>query len=142
MEKKTKNILYIAGAILLFLILLSAYFYSKGKKTTTIAPLPPDAAGVATASSSADVSKLSSDLYSDMKGISWLANHNEVPYQEALTLSDTDFVKLYNDYNTKYQSLDGRTLTAWINACSAIPFTPFDTVKTAMISRLGKLNLK
>ena len=141
MEKKTKNNLYIGGAIVLLLLLLFWYFYSQGKKTTTIAKVPTDSAGASTASSSGTLTALSASLHSDMSGIDWLANHDESIFQQALTLSDTDFVNLYNDYNTTYQAADSKTLTAMINACYSIPFTAFATDKAAMISRLGKLNL-
>ncbi len=77
-----------------------------------------------------------------MKGLNLFGAHDIVPFQDALSLSDTDFTKLYNIFNTKYQQEYKETLTGWLTNESAVPYSPFETVKDNMLKRLGKLNLK
>jgi len=144
-NKTTQKKLIVGGLIALTLLLSFWYFYRQGKKTTTIAKLPTDDPNTGNQSSGVGdsvISQISTDMYNDMKGLNWGSYHDETPFNSAMTLSDTDFVKLYNFFNTKYQKDSEATLTAWLNGEKAIPYSPFDSVKVVMLSRLGKLNLK
>lgn len=146
-KSKKKTGLIIGGVILLLLILFYLA-YRKGKKTVTLAKLPVDDPKLGQQSSAvggAVVSQIVTDLYNDMKGVNWFAAHNIEPYNQLMSLSDTDFTKAYNFWNTKYQVQEGggldNTLTGWIKSQSSIWYSPFETVRTAILKRLGKLNL-
>ena len=148
MEKQTKKYL-IGGGVALFILILAAwYFYSSGKKTVTIASLPVDDPATGTTSnlsgtSDADVSALATELFNDLDEYDLFSNHDAAPYNTALAMSDTSFVKLYNFYNTKYQVNDGgQTLAMKVEAQNAIPYTSWDALRDGMIKRFGKLNLK
>ena len=148
MEKQTKKYLWIGGGALLILILVAWYFYSRGKKTTTIAPLPIDDPTTGTTSnlsgtSDADISSLATELFTDLDEYDFFGNHDAAPYNDALAMSDTSFVKLYNFYNTKYQvEDDGQTLAMKVAGQNAIPYTSWDALRDGMLKRFGKLNLK
>lgn len=145
MEKGDKRKLIIGTFLFLVFVAILWYAYRQGKKTTTIAKLPTDNVGSGTQSTGvgdAMISGTATSLYNDMKGLNLFGYHNEQPYSDAMTYSDTDFVKLYNIFNTKYQKDSSATLTEWINGESAVPYSPFDTIKTSFVARLGKLNLK
>ena len=149
MEKEQKKKLFIGAAILVLLLILGLIFYNKGRKTVTIAKLPVDDTGSGSSGSNSVgdsvVSQAVTEMYNDMKGLNLFGYHDEAPYQTLMTFSDTDFVKAYNFFNTKYQVQEGggleNTFTAWLKAEKAIPYSPFDTVKAAILARLGKLNL-
>lgn len=49
-----------------------------------------------------EIQQLTDDFYNDIKGISWFFDHNMAPYQKFLTLSNTDKVRVINDWNTRY----------------------------------------
>lgn len=135
----------IAGISFVVLSVVGIYFYEQGKKHTTIAKLPydTDANGNITnvPSDPALLSELSTEMYNDMVGISWFAEHDEDYYNQALAFSDTDFVALYNTFNTLYQSKINETLTGMINSCAAISGSAWSDAKSSMLAKLGNLNL-
>lgn len=140
-SKYTTKQIAVAGIILLILIIgFAYYFYSQGKKTTTIAAIPVDqptgtnnSAGV----SDSEISQISSDLHADMDGFNY-AGHNVEPYQKLDGLSDTDFVKVYNLFNTNYQPASKETLKGWIDDEDYA----FNDVVESIIARMGRLDLK
>lgn len=149
MEKKnevrleTKQV--VIGFIIL-LILVGIYFYYKGKDQVTISKLPPNdnltnPSGNSSGVGQSVLTQLATNLYNDMSGISWLSNHDESLFEQALALSNYDFTQLYNIYNTKYEKDNGKTLMQMVQSCVAIPYTAFETAKNGMINRFGSLNL-
>ena len=145
MEAKQKKILVIAGISATVIAIVAIWAYLDGKATTTIAALPYDTdvnGNVTNAPSDpALLSQLATEMHNDMSGVSWFTDHDEDYYNQALALSDTDFVALYNTYNTKYQQQDSKTLTAMITSCWSTPLTQWATTKSAMLTKLGNLNL-
>jgi len=133
--------------IAVFIIAASAtviyYFYKQGKNSALVnqANLPPDLSPSGGTDSNANLSQIAQRMNADMSGLNILGWHDEVPYEDALALSNTDFVQLYNIYNALYQKDSGQTLTQWINAESYQPLSAWQAVQQAMIQRLTSLNL-
>jgi hypothetical protein len=145
----SKIYLYIAIAVLLLIIGLSVFFYFKGKKKgsekTSIQYLPndlpygdPGNGGAAAGSSNVEIKSIANDMYDDMDGWNVITGHDMEPYKRAAILSDTDFVKLYNTFNSLYQLDSGQTMKEWlVNE----KFWNND-ITDALIDRCTKLNLK
>lgn len=139
MKVSTKQFLIIAGIVLVVFIIIGIWFYRKGKKQTTIAPLPldnPDANNAYGVSFS-ELLQIADAMHKDMDGLN-LLGHDVTPYEKYAALSDTDFVKVYNVYNEKYQKESGETLKEWIESESYA----FDDVTDSILARMGRLNLK
>lgn len=133
------TLLKVVGIIIL-VSLIAWFIYKQGTKKTQQNKLPPnDSPG--TNASSTTLSTLAGNLHNDMSGISWLTDHDEDYYNQALALSNYDFTNLVNIYNAQYQNADGKTFLAMLNSCWATPFTPFDTAKKAMIAKLAANNI-
>jgi uncharacterized protein (UPF0333 family) len=143
MDKTQKKYLVIGGLVLLFLIILAVYFYKQGAKKTSIQIPPEDQPGSTSGNNNAagvsnsEIKNLSNSIYKDIDGFN-LFGHDNTPYDAAVLLSDTDIVRLYNAFNTEYQSKLSETLTqALINEKFWENSSP-DT----LIARLQKLNCK
>lgn len=139
MKLTSKQLLYSGIALLVVLIGIGWWFYHKGKKTTTIAAIPndtPEGANNSAGVSLSQISQIADALYTDMDGFNW-AGHDSQPYQDFESLSDTDFVKVYNTFNTKHQSEGNGTLKKWIEDEDYA----FDDVVDSILSRMGRLNL-
>lgn len=148
MKLTTKQILITIAVITVILIAVGLWFYSKGKKQTTIKEPPLDnpilndgtnGTGVINnpnSVSSSEITAISNDLFEDMSGFNW-SGHNVEPYQRLSALSDTDFVNVYNVFNNAYQSQSGATLKQWIEAESYA----FNDVTDSIKERMGRLNL-
>lgn len=148
MKYEDKKLLWIIGGTLVAIGGIAYYFYMQGKKQTTIATLPPDDNPIpgpgqpSTGATQTALVSIAADLYNDMKGIN-LAGHDPLPYQDAVNLSDIDFVRLYNIFNAKYQPASGQTLTEWFNSEQYIILgDPEQSVYFAFQEKLNKLNLK
>jgi hypothetical protein len=143
MDKKTKTFVIVGLIVLVLFIGVAIYYYKKGKKTVSIQEIPSDLPGNpgsgsgTTGASNAEIKLVAQQLYSDMKGWNW-AGHNYEPYTRALVFSDSDIVKLYNTFNTLYQTESGETLVQFMDneayADSDVP--------DALLQRFAKLNLK
>lgn len=144
MKVSTKQLLIIVAVVFVIFIAIGIWFYRKGKKTTTIAPVPNDnpnsnspannPAGV----SDAQIAQIRDELYNEMNGVSlW---RDTTPFINYMGLSDTDFVRVYNAFNSKYQAEGNGTLKDWID--SEYGIGEFGTVKDQILSRMGRLNLK
>jgi flagellar basal body-associated protein FliL len=98
-DKKAKTYLIIAAVVLLFLVGFGIYFYRKGKRQTTIAPVVKDIPGSSASdnnpagTSNAEIKMISENLYNEMKGTN-ITGHAPQPYAALLALSDTDFEKV------------------------------------------------
>jgi len=119
------------------------YAYLQGKKTTTIAPLPEnDVPAGQTGETNENLAILATQLHDEMSGFNW-SGHDVAPYKNAILLSDIDFVRLYNIFNTKYQSTSGETLTGWFNSETFFILGSADnSIYQTFSDNLSKLNLK
>lgn len=89
------------------------------------------------------VGQIAAALHADMAGLNFgiWQDHDLEPYQQALALSNTQFVELYNVFGDNYFS-EGGTLTQWLE--DEIDMGADDAwiaLKESMIQRLGSLNL-
>lgn len=141
-----KTQLIIAGVVLVLLIAAFIYVYHKGKSTTSIAPIVKDTPGSndpnnnPAGTSDSEIKMLAGKLFSDMDGVNvW--SHDEEPYQQLLTLSDTDFEKVYNEFNADHQASSGQTLRQWIDNEDAYWGSQFSVLKESILNRMDKLNL-
>ena len=135
-----KKQIIIVGAVLLFLVVLAYIFYKRGKKQVTLQSAPGElpgnpSSGNVTGASNDEIKRIANNLYADMNGFNGLG-HDYEPYRNALLLNDPDLVKLYNAFNTMYQSKSGQTLTQWI--LSERYYYPGDP--SLLVQRLKKLN--
>lgn len=139
MKLNPKQLLIIFAIVVVLMVIVGVWFYVKGKRKTTIAPPPQDNPDGSTNNvygvSSAEIAVISDQLYQDMDGFN-LTGHDSAPYEKLSALSDTDFVKVYNAFNTKYQK-EGGTLKEWIEDESYA----FDDVVEAILTRMGRLGL-
>ena len=140
MKLSSKQILIVVAVVIVIFIGVAYWYYRKGKKQTTIAPIPNDSpTGINNPSgvSLSSISQLADELYQEMNGVSLYRDSQ--PYVKLLVLSDTDFVKVYNSFNEKYQKEGEGTLKQWIEGEYGLG--QFDTLKTSILSRVGRLNL-
>ena len=141
-QANNKEYLYFtAGTIIIFAI-VGIYFYRQGKKEITIAPLPGDNTGDNQPQDIPGLSSLAQEIYNDCNGLNWGTNHDEDIYKRALALNATNFVELYNIWNTKFQPITSETLTEYISDQWSLPGTQWRITKETMIARLGHENLK
>lgn len=138
-----KNAVYIiAGSALVLGVLY--FVYKQGKKSPSIAPIPTDTGGSSGSGVSlpnGDLISLAGEIYRDCIGLDIFAAHDESIYQRALALSNTDFVRLYNIFNSAYQPMIEDTMRGLINDQWAIPYSPWATIREAMMKRFDTLNL-
>jgi hypothetical protein len=135
-----KTTIIITIIVIVLIMIIAAYFYYQGKKTTTIAKVPvdnPDGTNNPSGVGDGVISQISGDLHSDMNG--WnILGHNVTPYQQLVALSDTDFVRVYNLFNTNYEPASKETLIGWINDED---FWNKD-VQNSILERAARLDLK
>jgi hypothetical protein len=141
--KTDKKSLYIYGGGVLLIAALVYYAYKQGKKQTTIAPLPEnDNPTGQTGETDENLSILATSLRDEMSGFNW-SGHDVAPYKKAVLLSDIDFVRLYNIFNTKYQNTSGETLTSWFDSETFFVLgSAENSIYQAFSDNLSKLNLK
>lgn len=139
--KFTKTHMYIAIAVLVLLVALGFYFYKQGTKKVTLQSLPNELPGnpgsVNSGASNDEIKLLAEALFNDMDGYNF-TGHDYEPYNKALTLSDTDLVKLYNTFNTLHQKDSGETLTQWI----INEQYNYYNIPDLVLARFAKLNLR
>lgn len=142
-----KSTLIIALVVILIVAAVAYYFYKKGASKTVIAtpvkdsPNSNDPSNNPTAISETDVKDLAFSIHEDLSGLN-VIGHDLTPYQRLLSLSDTDFVRVYNSYNSQYQQSDGETLCQAINNDVVnIWFQAWSSLVTSMNERFSKLNL-
>ena len=144
MKLTTKQILTIVVIVIVIIITIAIWFYYKGKHTTIIAPVPLDVPGSTDPNNNAgglsdnDINTLVQALYADMSGITvW---RNDAIYEQLSSLSNTDFVKVYNAFNVKYDNDNtGQTLKGWIDGEYGIG--EFSTAQSNIDNRFAALNL-
>lgn len=132
----------IAGIILILVF----FFVGKalGKSTPPdMVPLPNDPGAGGTGATgqlpSAGITAITDSLYDDIYSI-W--TRDSQPYIDLMALSDTDFVRVYNDWNARYYSKDQQTLKQAIDGewLSATSFT-FYNLKPQLMQRFSRLGL-
>lgn len=140
MKITTKQLLIIVAVVIVIFIAIGFWFYRKGRKKVTAVKPPldnPNTGGNNTAGvSNAEILSISDALFTDMDGYNW-SGHDVMPYQRLQALSDTDFVNVYNVFNSKYQPESGETLKQWINS----EMYAFDDVIESILDRMARLNL-
>lgn len=142
MKLSTKQILIISAIVLTVFIVIGIWFYRRGKKQVTIQAPPQDNPNGGApvnnpyAVSQGEISTIANGLFIDMDGLNW-SGHSVEAYEKFNSLSDTDFVKVYNAFNTVHQAESGDTLKKWIEAESYA----FDDVVDSILERMGRLNL-
>lgn len=147
--KDKKKILYITGGILLTLLILGLIVYHFGKKagginlSTPVIDNPGNPSNNTTPSvSNIDINSLATALYEDMKGAN-LFGHNTNTWSALIILSDTDFVRTYNQFDTQYQKDSGQTMKQWVEneQYTIVPYSQWDTIRNSVLKRMAKLNL-
>jgi hypothetical protein len=150
MKLTSKQILIIVAVVLVILVIVGIWFYRKGKKQTTIAPYVNDTPGATGSGSTtgtgtnnpagvsvSQISMISQALFNEMDGFNvW---RDTKPFTDLMILSDTDFVKVYNKFNTDYQAEGDGTLKQWIEDESGVG--EFATIREAILQRMARLNL-
>lgn len=131
--------IYIAVAVLLFIIGLAWFFYKRGKKQVTLQSLPGElpgnpSSGNVTGASNDEIKSIANNLFEDISGLNFLG-HNQAPYDAANLLNDADMIKLYNTFNTQYQAELEETLTVALDNEVGL-----GTSGDILIKRLKKLN--
>lgn len=138
----SKKNIYIIIAVLVVVVAIAIFFYRKGKKTVTIQTLPndlpgePSGSGSAVGTSNNEIKLIANALYEDMSGFNY-SGHDYEPYNRAIVLSDTDLVRLYNTFNTLYQTESKETLKQWILNENYY----YSDVPNSLLARFAKLNL-
>ncbi len=143
MKLTAKQILIIIAIVVVILITVGVWFYLKGKKTVTIQKPPLDDPNAdqgtgnnPNAVSNGQITAIASALFEDMKGFNW-SGHNSEPYKNLDSLSDTDFVNVYNTFNAAHQSDSKETLKQWIENEDYA----FSDITKSILERMGRLNL-
>lgn len=141
---KDNSSLVVLGLVLIGIAGVGYYFYKKGKQEPTIGDVPEDTGGSGTTSSGMTddaLQRLAGDIRRDCIGINVFANHDTDLYEVALSLSNRDFVRLYNMFNLMYQSQYEETMRQVIESQWAMPYSPFESLKESMSMRFDSLNL-
>lgn len=154
----TRQTLIAIGVVLFLLLIVGLVVYfagkSKGKLQSTINlsnPVidnPYDQNNQGNVTSTAEVKQLSEAIYNDMNG-SNVVNHDIDTWNRVLSLSDTDFIRVYNEFDTAHQKDSGQSLAQWVNNETAYTLgnlfgTNFgwSNVKDIVLKRMARLNLK
>lgn len=145
-----RNTLVLIVVVLILAIAIAVWFYFQGKKKggedTTInlsSPLTPE--GNAPSASDQEIKSLATELHDDMDGINYY--HNLAPWNKLATLSDSDFIRLNNEFNTQYQLESEETFKQWVENESTGAWglggnVLFASAKKSTLARLKKLNIE
>ena len=145
MKPSGRTMVIIGAIVFVIIVAVGIYFYTRGKKTVTIQPPPMDDPNSTGADNnpggvgSASILKLVGELYAAMKGVN--VDTDVTPFNDLMELSDTDFVNVYNTFNSKYQKDSGETLYEWVYNEKAGWFSDFGAVKKSVLNRMKRLNL-
>lgn len=146
MFKTEKAKLIALGVFILILTVIAILIYRAGKKkgginlSNPINDNPGDVNNQGAQSSSSEIKQLATDCHYDMDGVN--LSVDETVWSRVLALSDTDFIKLNNQFNVLYQKESGQSFAKWIDNESAVnPLGDWHSIKPALQKRLTKLNL-
>lgn len=146
MDAKTKELLYIAGAVLLLLLIIGFVIYRSGKKSGKAEgvinlsnPVSDNTSSNAPAASTSEISQLAQAVYADMSGVNFLGHDIDL-WGRVLALSDQDFTRLYNEFNLRFQKSTGESMTKWVeNEYAYDPYTPWNAVRKTVLAKMAKL---
>jgi len=131
-------------AVIIVVILIAAIIlYRTGKKkgqsegVINISKPPEDGGGKLTID---EINVLVKSIYDDMAGVNF-AGHDIETWKKILSLSNTDFVKVYNEFNNDYQVKSKESLKSWLQNESSYLQPQWDLVKQTVIERMNNLNL-
>ncbi len=143
--------------IVLVVLSLIVYFMFLRKSKPYSAPVPKDdPTGTGSHNNDNEIKRIASALHKEIVGVN-IWTRKLKPYQDFANLSDTDFVKVYNEYNALYQNEDNETLyeaidnemTAWGGIIDGIeiweqsePSQVRALVNSSILPRMERLNLK
>lgn len=140
-----RNRIIIFGVIAL-LGLIALFYWMGNRLGKSIPPGPapvPGDGGAGTQSPSVDISVIRSivdDIKQDI--YSWGPRRSK-PYTDLMALSDTDFVRAYNDWQDRYYKLDKETMRqAMEGELFAIFSITFQNIAEPLMNRFNRLNLK
>jgi len=122
LEKKQKK--YLIYGIIVLVILLAVYFKGRAAGLLTKPKqidIPKDIIGGESGGNTptggietgAEIRSVATALFDDMSGFNW-SGHDMTPYKRLLALSNSGFVAVYNDFNTRYYGLGEGTLKEWL----------------------------
>ena len=139
MFKNYKNTIFLTVAIIAVVLII----YWRGKKagekeTPKEVPLPIDTQGGNV--TTFNPGPLTDALHDDINEIFGIRNIE--PYRELLTISNSQLVAVYNDWNQRYYAEDSRTLPQAIKheMTSLFSFT-WPTLAETVLDRFKSLNL-
>jgi hypothetical protein len=129
----------IAGIVLILVFFFIGKSYGKSIPPGKV-PLPDDNGNSTGQASDSKIMRITDDLKEDI--YSWFTR-DSAPYVELMGLSDTDFVRVYNDWNARYYSKDNQTLKQAIEGefLSSTSFT-FYNLKPQLMERFSRLGLQ
>lgn len=139
MTNRTIIYLFAGGLVLLLIFFLIGKAYGKSMPPKPV-EVPEDSGGTSGAQlSDAAIQTLVNDLKEDIYSY---GTRNSAPYVTLLALSNTDFVRAYNDWNSRYYQLDKETLKQAIAGewFSSTSFT-FANIKDDLMTRFTNLGL-
>ncbi len=138
LTKKQQNILFWT----LFIGTLGGgvglYFYLQGKKQPTFVTPPDEGGGTLP---DPEIQQIASSVYADMKGVNVFGHNVQLWTSQVTTLSNTDFVRLYNAFNSKYQPDSGQTFTQWVQNETNLLLPQWTVVQQTVLNRCASLNL-
>lgn len=92
--------------------------------------------------SEADVRQAAGKIHDDMSGVNVWGHNNEL-YETLLTYSDTDFIRVNNEFNTDYQKDSGQSFRQWME--SEVTWiqigTKWTVLKDSILQRMDKLKI-
>lgn len=145
-ELTTKEKWIIAGVVLLLITLIGLAIYFNGKAagkrkgSVTINTTPTDPGGSTSSASQTEIKAIASELYQDMKGANW-TGHDVTPWKRWLALSDTDFIRVGNEFNQQYQTPSGETIGTWVAGEQGWTQIDWTELKNTAVTRLAKLKM-
>lgn len=138
---KYKNV--VIGIIIVIVVILIIYFWGKrnGKKyTPKEVTLPSDlqGAGVPT---NWNPSSITDDIYEDLDEI--VGVHSAIPYENALTLSNSQLVAVWNDWNKRYfNEFGNKNIVQAIKGETSLWNYDWALATANLVNRYATLNLK
>lgn len=135
----------LGGTVFLLVIFFVGRYYGRNTPPAEI-PVPDDDPTKPTPSgqSSFDPKPLTDKLYNDIEGISGIFNRDMDAWNSLAALSDTDFVKVLNDWNARYWTKHKENLYDAYRGEYFNPITSKNLLSTLSqrFERLGKLASK
>lgn len=132
----------IIGSLLVIGLFVWVYFSGKANGATNINLSNPLTNGEAPSASQAEVSQLAGKLHADLDGVNTFGHDNQA-YQDLLAMSDTDFIRVYNEFNHRFQKDSGQTFHQWLNNEETWiqVGSKWPPLRDAAIQRMNKLKL-